>query len=69
MKWIQINGELVPADEAAALLDKSQGKAPAVHIFQAGWYEHIDSKPIYIKSRQQLREETRSRGLTSDYAE
>jgi hypothetical protein len=66
MRWVQINGELVPADEATA---QHESKGPAVHIFKAGFYEHIDSEPIYIGSRKQLQNETRSRGLTSDYAE
>ena len=39
----------------------------AVHIFREGLYEHIDAKPIYIKSKKQLRQETESRGLTSHY--
>lgn len=66
MRWIQINGELVPADEVTAQHDS---KGPAVHIFKAGYYEHIADEPIYIRSRKQLQQETRSRGLTSDYAE
>ena len=43
--------------------------APLVSIFHEGFYEHLDSKPIYISSKRQLREECRKRGLTSDYAE
>ncbi len=63
--WVQVDGKLIPKEEYEAL----EPKGPAIHIFHEGWYEHIDADPIYIKSRKQLREETRSRGLTSDYAE
>ncbi len=38
------------------------------HPFKEGWYEHIDSEPIYISSKKQLREETEKRGQTSEYA-
>lgn len=66
-RWIQIDGELVPAEQVEA--QRAQDGAPAVHIFHEGMYEHIAEKPIYIKSRKQLQYETRSRGLVSDYAE
>jgi len=39
-----------------------------VHRFKEGWYEHIDSQPIYISSKKQLREETEKRGQYSEYA-
>jgi len=70
MRWIQIDGKLVPAAEAEEILAlKREPKSAAVHIFHEGVYEHIDKEPIYVHSKKQLREETRSRGLTSDYAE
>ena len=31
----------------------------------AGWYEHIDTKPIYIESRKQLYNECAKRGLVA----
>lgn len=64
-RWIQINGELVPAEQ----VEQQTSLSAAVHIFHEGMYEHIAEKPIYIKSRKQLQHETRSRGLVSDYAE
>jgi len=67
MRWIQINGELVPADTVESQQHISTG--PAIHIFHEGYYEHIADDPIYIKNKKQLRYETRSRGCTSDYAE
>ena len=42
--------------------------AAKVHDFKEGWYEHIDSQPIYISSKKQLREETEKRGQYSEYA-
>ncbi len=69
-RWVQINGELVPYDKAQKILNEQhEPKGPAIHIFHEGFYEHISAEPIYIKSKQQLREETRSRGCISDYAE
>lgn len=65
-RWIQIDGKLVPAEQVEQL---SIDGTPAVHIFREGWFEHITDKPIYIKSMRQLKEETRSRGLVSHYAE
>lgn len=41
----------------------------AISVFASGYYEHIDSEPIYIKNRQQLRDETRKRGQVSNYVE
>lgn len=70
MRWIQIDGELVPYEEALVILNqRNEPKAPAIHIFKEGFYEHIAPEPIYVKSKKQLREETRSRGCISDYAE
>lgn len=31
--------------------------APRVHIFQPGWWHDIASKPLYIESKRQLKEE------------
>lgn len=42
---------------------------PTYHRFREGWYEHIAEEPIYIRSKKQLKEECRQRGLTSIYAE
>ena len=38
-------------------------------FFREGFYEHLDTKPIYITSKRQLKDEARKRGLTSIYAE
>lgn len=35
----------------------------AAHIWKPQWFEHIDTKPIYIESKKQLREECKKRGL------
>lgn len=70
MRWIQIDGKLVPAAEAEVILQSRSGQvAPAVHIFQEGFYEHIADKPIYIKSKKELRRVCAEHGCTSDYAE
>lgn len=37
------------------------------HRFREGWYEHIDLSPVYVSTRQQLRDETAARGLSSTY--
>ena len=39
------------------------------HPFREGWYEHLELEPVYIKSRRQLVQECRKRGLTSHYVE
>ena len=31
-------------------------KPAAVHGFKLGWFEHIDIKPVYAKSKKHLRE-------------
>lgn len=43
--------------------------APNFVPFHGGFHEHIDHEPIYIKSKRQLQQECRRRGLTSMYAE
>jgi hypothetical protein len=43
--------------------------SPRVHVFYEGWYPHLDLEPVYISSPQQLRDEAKSRGLTSLYLE
>jgi putative FmdB family regulatory protein len=43
--------------------------APRPVIFRSGWYEHIASEPIYIRSRSQLKAECKEHNCTSDYAE
>jgi len=39
------------------------GKPPANHIFKPFWHEHLDDHPVYIETKQQLRDECRKRGL------
>lgn len=67
---------LLPMEHEAPKCPKCEGEmcrfftqGATFHQFREGWYEHIDAKPIYVSSKKQLREETRSRGLTSEYAE
>ena len=43
--------------------------APSLAPFESGYYRDIALEPIYIKNRQQLRDETRSRGQVSNYVE
>lgn len=43
--------------------------APSVHMFHEGWYEHIDTKPIYVSSKKQLKAECEKRGLIATYYE
>ena len=35
----------------------------AAHIWKPQWFEHIDTKPIWIESKRQLKEECEKRGL------
>ena len=35
----------------------------AAHIWKPRWFEHIDTYPIYIESKKQLKEECKKRGL------
>lgn len=42
---------------------------PTPILFREGWYNDIDTEPMYISSKKQLRDECRKRGLTSIYAE
>lgn len=46
-----------------------RGSAGRYHPFPEGWWEHLDTKPIYIRNKRQLREECRRRGLSSQYLE
>lgn len=41
--------------------------APQVRTFKAGWYPNLGPKPVYIESMQQLRDESKARGITSHY--
>lgn len=36
--------------------------APAVHTWTPGYFYHLDTKPIYIESKEQLRDECKKRG-------
>jgi len=35
----------------------------AAHIWKPQWFEHLDTKPIYIESKKQLKREAEKRGL------
>lgn len=37
----------------------------AYHVWKPCWFEHIDSYPIWIESKKQLRKECGKRGLTA----
>lgn len=37
------------------------------HIFEPFWHPNLDSKPVWIKSRKHLREESEKRNMTSFY--
>jgi len=42
--------------------------APHVfYPFREGFFEHLDTKPVYIRSKKHLRQECERRGLTSHY--
>lgn len=49
MKCIKCEGECVKLI--------SNGKSPALHTFTPGYWHHIDSKPIWIKSPEHLKQE------------
>lgn len=40
-----------------------------VHIFPEGFWEHVGPKPVYFKSKRELRNYCRENGKTSEYAE
>ena len=42
---------------------------PTIIVFKSGLYEHITDKPVYIRSRKELRRVCTENGCTSDYAE
>ena len=42
---------------------------PSVVLFKPRWHPHITSKPLYIESKKQLKEECRKHGMTSVYLE
>lgn len=35
----------------------------AAHVWKPTWFEHLDTKPILIESKRQLKEECEKRGL------
>ena len=37
------------------------------HIFEGFWHPNLDKKPVYIKSKKHLKEESEKRGMTSYY--
>lgn len=39
----------------------------ASHIFEPFWHPNLDSKPVYIKSKKHLKEESDKRNMTSYY--
>ena len=41
-------------------------QAPSVHIFPAGWWEHLTLEPVYIKNRKQLREVCAANGVRAN---
>ena len=40
-----------------------------VQVFEAGWWENIDTNPVYVESRKHLRQLCKEKGLTSHYLE
>ena len=44
---------------------RRQVSAPRVHLFPEGWADNMDTKPVYIKNKKQLRAECKKRGLES----
>lgn len=41
----------------------------ALIFFKEGWYEHITTEPLYIKSKDELRRACEEHGVTSVYLE
>ena len=37
------------------------------HIFEPFWHPNLDKKPVWIKSKKHLKEESDKRGMTSYY--
>ena len=67
-------------DEFHKVKDRYEQKCPACgekmqikiqpitsHIFEAFWHPNLDKKPVFIKSKAHLKEESDKRGMTSYY--
>lgn len=33
------------------------------HVFRPGFYEHLDTEPVYVGSKKQMKEECKKRGV------
>lgn len=38
-------------------------KVPSVHVWKKRWFRDLDTHPIYVESKKQLREECKKRDL------
>ena len=39
------------------------GKFNRGHVFKPGFYEHLDTDPVYVSNRQQMKDECKKRGV------
>jgi putative FmdB family regulatory protein len=54
---------LVLCECGATMLRDYAQEHPPVHCWKPGWWEDLDTHPIWIESKQQLFEECEKRGL------
>lgn len=57
----ECGGDLISEEE------RSANKAPNYIPFKEGWYEHFDIKPIYIKSKKELKQACEKYNMGSVY--
>ena len=71
-EWDNINKVAARADEVCRVCGRLATlilSIPGQHIsFRSGFFEHIAPDPIYINSKQKLKDECNKRNLTSPYA-
>jgi len=68
--WQSSDEPTKPCGTCGAPTRKYHGLSPPhVHIFKEGFYEHLDGKPVYVRTKRQLKRELDSRGLAMEYAE
>lgn len=68
----QAQNALSPVEECqCGLMAKKvwSSSIAAVRVFKPQWFEHIDTQPIFIESKSQLKKECEKRGLASVYVE
>jgi len=53
----------IRCETCGELVERQEVYQFAAHIWKPQWFEHLDTKPIYIESKKQLKREAEKRGL------